>query len=144
MLRKAFALRLLQPSAAIVPKDDDVLRILVGRPRLDAEYSISPHIINTDARKAVTGMAPPQNIHRFDQLFQVEGGPRARTSELLRFLLPVELDGLAGDSRHSVFVEFAPVTESRIDPPNELRAGRDGCEVVRIVGARHECCSAGG
>ena len=59
VLRKALALRLLQSSSAIVTKDDDVLRILVSRPRLDAQHSISPHIINADARKAVTGVALP-------------------------------------------------------------------------------------
>ena len=120
VLGKALALGLLQPSTAIVTEHDDVLRTLDSRPRLYAEHSACPYIIRANAREAVTGVPPAEDIHRFQQVFQMKGSRRTRTSELLCFFRTIELNGLAVDARPSLLVEFSPHTEPRIDPPNEL------------------------
>ena len=138
MLGEALALALLQPSAAIIAKHDDMLRTLGSRPRLYAEHSVGSHIIRADAREAVSGMALAEDIHRFQQVFQMIGSRRTRTSELLRFFRPIELNSLAVDTRHSLVVKFSPHTEPRIDPPNELRTRRNAFEIVGIVAAPHE------
>lgn len=120
MLGEALALAFLQPSAAIVAKHHDMLRTRDSRPRLYAEDSVDSYIIRADAREAVTGVALAEDIHRFQQVFQMVGSRRTRASEMLCFFRAVKLDGLAVDARPSLLVEFSPHTEPRVDPPNEL------------------------
>lgn len=141
VLGKALALGLLQSHTAIVTEHDNVLRVLVGRPGLYAEYSATPHGVRVDAREAITGVVLPEGIHRLQQLFQMKGRRRTWTSQSLCFFRTIELNGLAVYTWHSLFVGLAPDAVVRIDPPNELRARRDAFEVICIVSARHDCCS---